>query len=56
MFGNKIYNRILQAIKEQIRAAQVEFDSEVKVLEQKLEEDITNLEEKIVNNFLKKIL
>ena len=45
MFGNKIYNRILQAIKEQIRNAQVEYDAGVKALEKRLEEDKIELEE-----------
>lgn len=57
MFGNnKIYNRIMDAVKEKLNLAQKEYDDGVEKLQENLEKDIVELEEKIVSKFINKIL
>lgn len=57
MFNNKqISKRIWKAVKDKIETAQLKYDDGVAVLEEKLVQDKINLEEKIVSEFLNKII
>lgn len=56
MFQGKIFKRIMDAVKAKMREAQAEYDQGVTDLNAKLENDISELEDRIVNEFLNKIL